>query len=354
MTRHIAFYAPLKSPHHATPSGDRTIARGLMNALGSVGNVELVSEFRSRDGAGDAQVQADLMAQAETEAARLITSGARWDAWVTYHNYYKAPDLIGPKVCSALGIPYHLIESSRSPKRLTGPWSRFAQLADGASDRAAVIFYFTGRDLPELENARPADQKLVHLPPFLDRVDLPPLGVRNDGKTLLAVGMFRTGDKLASYQNLASALTLVQTAGWSLRIVGAGVADAEIRALFAPFKSQVTFVGGLDANGVATEMAGADVFVWPGVNEAFGMVFIEAQAAGLTVVAENRIGLRDVVGPQGFLTPPNDAASFATAIDNAIARGSVAKDVRSYAQNHLRGAAEQTLENALQFNEASL
>ena len=354
MTRKIAFYAPLKSPNHATPSGDRTIARGLMNALGSVGDVDLVSEFRSRDGSGDGDVQAGLTDQAKAESARLIKSGARFDAWVTYHNYYKAPDLIGPRVCSALGIPYHLIESSRSPKRLSGPWSNFARLADAASDAAAVIFYFTGRDLPELENARPTDQKLVHLRPFLDRVDLPALGVRKGGKTLLAVGMFRTGDKLASYQNLAAALVRLQTPDWSLRIVGAGVAESEIRTLFAPFTSQVTFVGALDADGVSAEMAGADVFVWPGVNEAFGMVFIEAQAAGLTVVAEDRIGLRDVVGPQGFLTLPDAPASFAAAIDSAIARGSLAKEVREYATKHLRGAAEQTLANALQFNEASL
>nr|WP_325249343.1 glycosyltransferase family 4 protein [Amylibacter sp.] len=354
MTRKIAFYAPLKSPNHATPSGDRTIARGLMNALGSLGGVDLVSEFRSRDGAGDGQLQADLITRAKAESARLLDSGARWDAWVTYHNYYKAPDLIGPRVCSALGIPYHLIESSRSPKRLNGPWSRFARLADAASDAAAVIFCFTGRDLPELENARPPRQKLVHLRPFLDRTDLPASGGRKGGKTLLAVGMFRTGDKLASYQNLAAALARIKTPDWSLRIVGAGVAEPEIRALFAPFKSQITFVGALDTDGVAAEMAGADVFVWPGVNEAFGMVFIEAQAAGLTVVAEDRVGLRDVVGPQGHLTPPDDPVSFAAAIDSAINRGSQAKDVREYARNHLRGAAEQTLGAALQFKEASL
>lgn len=354
MTKRIAFYAPLKSPHHPTPSGDRTIAQGVMNALRPLGRVELVSELSSRDGSGDTQVQADLIEQANTVAAGLITNDAGWDAWVTYHNYYKAPDLIGPKVCAALGIPYHLIESSRSPRRLNGPWAAFAHHADAASDAAGVIFYFTGRDLPELEKAQPTDQKLVHLRPFLDRTDLPQTSRPEGGKSLLAVGMFRQGDKLESYTHLAAGLAKVKTLDWSLRIVGAGVAEPEIRALFALFGSQVIFTGALDADGVAQEMANADVFVWPGVNEAFGMVYIEAQAAGLTVVAENRIGLRDVIGPQGYLTPPDEAASFGAAIDSAIARGSVAKDVRDYAQKHLRGAAEQTLAHALQFKEAPL
>ncbi|GGA19764.1 glycosyltransferase family 4 protein [Neptunicoccus cionae] len=349
----IAFYAPLKPPNHDTPSGDRTIARALMHALKGLGAVELVSSFRSREPAGDAAAQAALVAKADRIAKDLIAKGPVWDAWITYHNYYKAPDLIGPKVCAARGIPYHLVEASRAPKRLLGPWADFARRADAASDAAAVIFYFTGRDLPELEKARPVPQKLVHLRPFLDRDTLPEESKKPAGKTLLAVGMLRKGDKLASYRNLAAALHFVKTDGWSLRIVGGGPAQAEVRALFAPFDARITYVGALDAAGVAAEMAAADVFVWPGVNEAFGMVYIEAQAAGLVVVAENRAGVRDVVGPAGFLTPPDDAKAFGAAIDQAFHRGPQDTSVRRYAQQHLRGAAIKTLAGAVQFKEAT-
>ena len=31
--------------------------------------------------------------------------------------------------------------------------------------------------------------------------------------------------------------------------------------------------------------AGADLYLWPAINEAYGMAFLEAQAAGLPVVA---------------------------------------------------------------------
>jgi len=46
----IAFYAPLKSPLHPTPSGDRRIARLFINALEQGGyHVELASQLRTFD-----------------------------------------------------------------------------------------------------------------------------------------------------------------------------------------------------------------------------------------------------------------------------------------------------------------
>ncbi len=343
----IAFYAPLKSPNHQTPSGDRTIARGLLNALSGLGDVTLVSEFRSRDGAGDRDTQFDLITQAESEADRLIAKGG-WDAWVTYHNYYKAPDLIGPKVCAALNIPYHLIEASRASKRLTGPWAEFARKAENASDAAKVIYYFTEQDHYALARDKPADQTLVHLKPFLDRADLPAVEARTSKGLLLSVGMFRFGDKLKSYANLAAALALVTASDWSLEIVGAGEAEEEVHALFAPFGTRVSFLGELSSDDVSRKMQAADVFVWPGVNEAFGMVYLEAQAQGTAVVAENRPGVCDVVGPASALVLQNDAQAFAAAIDAALSKPRDPDAHQSYVFDaHLRGSAVRTLRDTM-------
>lgn len=349
MTRSIAFYAPLKSPNHPTPSGDRTMARGLMNALSELGEVALVSEFRSRDGVGDATVQATMMDQAEAEAARLIAQGG-WDAWVTYHNYYKAPDLIGPKVCAALGIPYHLIEASRASKRLDGPWARFARQAEAASDAAKVIYYFTQHDHFALGRDRPDGQRLVHLKPFLDRADVPAFLPRQNNKTLLAVGMFRRGDKVASFTGIAAALSHVTVLDWTLRIIGDGEAKDEVRALFEPFGAQVEYLGQLPTDKVAAHMAQAKALVWPGVNEAFGMVYLEAQAMGLPIVAEDRPGVRDVVGPAGMLVEQNNAAAFAKALDRVLLQPLDAAPHQDYvAANHLRGSAVATLRDTLIF-----
>jgi len=109
----IAFYAPLKSPAHGTPSGDRRIAALLMDALGRAGHfVELASSFRSYEPAGDAARQSALREEGVALGRQL---GARWRAlapalrpelWFTYHLYYKAPDWLGPEASAALGIPY--------------------------------------------------------------------------------------------------------------------------------------------------------------------------------------------------------------------------------------------------------
>ena len=142
----LAFYAPMKSPTHPVPSGDRKIARSLIAALKHMGaEVTLASTLRSRDGKGDESVQHSLQDAAQSEVDRLSPRGraAGWQAWITYHNYYKAPDLIGPGVSRALQIPYIVIEATRARKRLTGSWSRYAEAAETATDAADVVFYLS-------------------------------------------------------------------------------------------------------------------------------------------------------------------------------------------------------------------
>jgi glycosyltransferase involved in cell wall biosynthesis len=60
----------------------------------------------------------------------------------------------------------------------------------------------------------------------------------------------------------------------------------------------------------------ADVFALPSLNEGFGLVALEAMAAGLPVVANDVTGIRDVVadGADGLLCRPADPESMATAI----------------------------------------
>jgi glycosyltransferase involved in cell wall biosynthesis len=160
--------------------------------------------------------------------------------------------------------------------------------------------------------------------------------------------MFRAGDKLASYQALAAALALVKSAKWSLRIVGDGPARAEVEGLFSPFPHKVTFVGALDPADVAAEFRGSDLLVWPGVGEAFGMVYLEAQAQGCPVLAEDRQGVRDVVRDGGWLVPVADPPAYAVMIDaladNAERRTAAGRRGRDrVAADHLLPAARATL-----------
>jgi glycosyltransferase involved in cell wall biosynthesis len=348
----VAFYAPMKSPNHPVPSGDRAMARALMSALTAGGNdVTLASELRIHDGKGSAETQSKLRTAAKEELARITKQGRaeKWQVWMTYHNYYKAPDLIGPSVAQNLGIPYILAEATRAKKRLQGPWADFAKTAEAACDAAHTILYLTQQDAEALHRDAPVEQQLVHLPPFLDRDTLPPLSTGTG--PMLSVGMMRHGDKLASYQLIAETLAQMADLDWHLDVVGDGLAFEDVKAMMAPFGQQVQLHGALDKDALAKLYSQASLLFWPGVNEAFGLTSLEAQAFGVPVVAQNRPGVRDVT--YGDHPDPSDGAgAMANAISNLITQPEVRKDRATKSrqfvqQNHLRGAAMQTLNTVL-------
>ncbi len=347
----VAFYAPMKSPTHAVPSGDREMARNLMAAIGAGGAVELVSELRVYDGKGDLAYQTELAALASDEIQRLSSSLGDADLWVTYHNYYKAPDLIGPAVSRALNLPYVQIESTRARKRLTGPWAGFAAAAEAATDAADVVFYMTAHDRVTLERDRADGQSLVHLPPFLPQTNLPDAADCSTGP-MLSVAMMRDGDKLASYRIIADTLALLDTPNWQLEIAGDGPARAQVQTLMAPFGDQVRFLGQLNKSELAAAYARAALFLWPGVNEAYGMVYLEAQAAGLPVLAQNRPGVRDVVLAGNLVPPEGGPPALAQELGQCLGaagtrrrRATLAR--KAVAQSHLIGSATRTIWSAL-------
>ncbi|MEM9032061.1 MAG: hypothetical protein AAGB18_05395, partial [Pseudomonadota bacterium] len=104
--RKVAFYAPLRAPDHPAPSGERQMARLLMAALARAGyEVSLASDLRTylRD-PGDHTKHAALIAAADHERHRIVQEWRNHgppDLWMSYHPYYKSPDLLGPTLCIA-------------------------------------------------------------------------------------------------------------------------------------------------------------------------------------------------------------------------------------------------------------
>ncbi|MEM7423098.1 MAG: glycosyltransferase family 4 protein [Pseudomonadota bacterium] len=327
----VAFYAPMKSPDHPTPSGDREIARLTLQALQAAGFAPFVaSHLRLYDGEGSADAQRALMAQADSAAENLIETmrPAPPCLWYTYHCYFKAPDLIGPKVTAALGIPYVVAEPSLSPRRLVGPWECFAAASEAAILGADTLLWSTERDRPALEAAG-ALGRMTELPPFIDVGPAPIPPVRRGWLNLLTVAMMREGEKLESYRRLAEALHLIDEP-WRLTIVGDGPARPAIRSMMDAFGKKVSFWGRIESRDALRRIyEAADVFVWPGVGEGVGMVYLEAQAAGLPALAEDHTAPRSVTAE----TParPLDPADFARRIVE-IARDD---DARARARDHV-------------------
>lgn len=348
----VAFYAPLKSPNHAVPSGDRAMARALMSALNAGQHeVTLASELRIYDAIGKRETQAELRNAATFEIERIAQLGKDegWQVWMTYHNYYKAPDLIGPTVARLLDIPYILAEATRAQKRLNGPWAGFAKVSEAACDAAASIMYLTTQDAEALCRDAPDGQQLVHLSPFLDRDTLPPASTCSG--PMLSVGMMRHGDKLASYRLIADTLYAMPNLDWKLDIAGGGPAFELVASMMAPFGENVRLLGALDADELTDRYNQASLLFWPGVNEAFGLTYLEAQAAGVPVVAQDRPGVRDVT--HGNHPRPHEGTGpLVDAIISLLSRPGLRKErsvlARQYIQdNHLRRAATRTLNSVL-------
>lgn len=359
----VAFHAPLKPPDSERPSGDRTMARLLVEALRRGGHdVELGSRLRSRDGAGDPDRQLRLAAIGGRLAERYVRSvraGRRRapDLWFTYHLYYKAPDLVGPAVSRALGIPYVVAEASIAAKRAGGPWDGGHSATLAALAQADLVIGLNSRDGAAVRPALRADARYAQLRPFLE----PPapldraaqrrgweaaLGLSTDAPWLLAVGMMRHGAKAASYRVLAAALARVTDRPWMLLVAGDGPARDEVAGALAPLGDRVRLCGALEAARLATLYAAADLLVWPAVQEAYGMALLEAQAAGLPVLAGDAGGVPDIVrdGFTGRLVPEGDAEAFAAALSGLIGDAGALRRMGASARRTV--LAEHTLDGA--------
>jgi glycosyltransferase involved in cell wall biosynthesis len=341
----ISFYAPLKSPDHPVPSGDRRMARLLMTALEMAGHrIALASDFRSYEGTGDPLLQEAMFATGRVEAEHIVQTcleqpvNNRPEIWFTYHQYYKAPDHLGPIVSSALGIPYVVAEPSHAPKRANGPWKMAHESVTASLEKTDCAFCLTKHDMACVEPVLSSPDRLVYLPPFLNngpfqhdrsqrieaRQHLTEVYNVTGDLILVAVGMMRPGDKYASYQQLANSLERLDTfANWQLLVVGDGDKAAQVRELFTSrnkLAQRTFFAGEQSAEEIARILSTADICVWPAVGEAYGMALLEAQASGLPVIAGNLRGVPDVVrdGDTALLVPPDDPTAFATAVKRLL------------------------------------
>src|SRR5215207_8261684 len=150
---------PVRRPHHGPPPHEGAHGWGFR-----AGSGEHAANFRRSGRCRGSGAVADRL----IAAYKNVAAAQRPRLWFTYHVYYKAPDWIGPRVSDALRIPYVAAEGSRAGKRAGGPWAIGHAGAEAALDRAAAIFVMTEADREALEQARPAAQRLIELPPFID------------------------------------------------------------------------------------------------------------------------------------------------------------------------------------------
>jgi glycosyltransferase involved in cell wall biosynthesis len=327
----IAFHTPLNRYGDGAPSGDRLMARQLVTLLEDLGHaVEIIPAERSFMREPDAALLAAHKAAAQSVVTSLSerwqAQEARPDLIFTYHCHYRAPDLIGPALADRFALPYLVAEASDAQKRFDGPWAEAASLARKAILHADLHLCMTKRDREGLARLIPEPEHLVDLPPFLLGVEEIPehsIALRDGNKPvrLIAVAMMRQGNKAACYLFLARTLAVITNLPWTLTLIGDGPERSVIEAAFAGFPpGRIHFLGRRERIDILAELATHDLFVWPGLNEAYGVVYLEAQAAGLAVVALDSGGVPAVVARDrtALLTPDGDEATLAATIARLV------------------------------------
>jgi len=99
-----------------------------------------------------------------------------------------------------------------------------------------------------------------------------------------------------------------------LLVVGRGpIGPFQHRAESLGIGGDVIFAGA-QAQGIERYYSAADAFALLSEFETFGMVVLEAMAAGLPVLVSERMGVRDVVGDAGIVLPAGAAEQTATAL----------------------------------------
>ena len=336
----IAFYAPLKSPDHPVPSGDRLMAAMLMTALRRCGHdVEIASELRSYSAASTAGAHDEVRLAAAAEIARISaewSSGAVPDVWFCYHPYSKAPDLLGPALATRFGLAYVTVEASYSERRNIGAWAESQVLVAEAVRQAAVNICLRRKDRDGLVTIAP-DARFELLEPFIDVAAYRQLGPPSDARRIVTVAMMRPGDKLESYGLLAAALDRIEHLEWTIAIVGDGPCRQEVVSQFAT----QTLPGSTgSANGSRPKCrnsmrAGRST---PGRASARPMVLPISRRRRQACLSWRRTSracpASCATAAPGILTPPGDAAAFADAIarllDDAALRRSMSQAARSF------------------------
>jgi phosphatidyl-myo-inositol dimannoside synthase len=248
--------------------------------------------------------------------------------------------LVGPH----LGLPYAAVLHGAEvtvPGRVPITRSLIAQVL-----RHASLLISAGR-YPEAEAQRAVGGPLppvVHVPPGVDVERFVPLSPGQKAETRERLGLPPVGPLVVSISRLVPRKgmdVLIQAAarlhrsgsypGLSVVIAGKGRDRARLERLVVRTGAPVRLMGRISDADLPELYACADVFAllcrsrWGGLEqEGFGIVFLEAAAAGVPAVAGDSGGAAEAVadGETGLVVAdPEDPAAVAMALEKLIASG---------------------------------
>jgi len=201
--------------------------------------------------------------------------------------------------------------------RALGPAARWAArrltaacaVSDAARDNASSL----GIDFEVLFNG-------VDVERFATGVATP-----TSGPTVLFVGRHEPRKGLAVLLEAFSSLHRPAV----LWVAGEGPETDGLRRRY-PASPTLHWLGAIDDDEKVSRLAGADVFCAPSRGgESFGMVLLEAMAAGCALVASDIDGYRDAAEGVARLVPPGDPAALSVALGEVLADSEATRGLSS-------------------------
>ena len=346
----ICFYAPFKPLGHRNPSGDLVTASGLYQHLSGRGHtVRIASALRTRWIFWKPWLIPLYLRERQRIARRFARLNT--DIWFTFHSYYKGPDILGQFAARRLGIPYVIFQGVYATKRrkkiMTWPGFVLNKLALTA---ARHVFVNKQVDFTNLQRLLPA-RRVTYVAPGIypdqfcfDRAAREKMRHRwkvGDQPVIVSAAMFRPDVKSQGLIWMIRACSRLQQQGrhFQLVIAGDGSQRSQLEQLAAAhLPGRVRFVGKLPRKKMHQFYSAGDVFVFPGIGESLGMVYLEAQSCGLPVVALNNAGIPEVVKDQhtGLLTPMLETGPFIRAVDALLSNDNLRQKMGRAAQSYVR------------------
>ncbi len=233
-------------------------------------------------------------------------------------------------------------EYARGAARLlAGPLLAWLRRQDLAAAQGVDVWIANSRFVAErIQRIYGAEAQVIYPP-----VDVDAFGVAAGGDYYLA------GGRLVGYKRIDRAVQAANRAGFDLIVFGDG---PERRRLERMAGSTVRFVGAVSQDRLNALLAGCRAYLFPGVED-FGILPVEAQAAGRPVVALARGGARESVidGETGVLFEDDSVEGLVRAIEEAagvpwrpdVSRANAERFSRSRFEAEIRRAVEVALGN---------
>lgn len=221
------------------------------------------------------------------------------------------PTYRGPvRTPTPLVVTVHDLAVFRRPEAFP-PWTRtYSRVVVPHVVRAArIVTAVSEFTASELESVLRVPQERIRVVPNAAAPAFTEDGPRESGDYLLAVGT------LEPRKNLARAIEAAQRLGLELRVAGEpGWGGVEASG------PGVSWVGFASDGELARLYRGARCVVYPSLYEGFGIPVLEAMACGAPVVTSRGGATEEVAGGAAVLVDPEDVASIAAGIENAIGR----------------------------------